>query len=31
VVASGASEAFDDPGVFVIIKLVNQIRPRVTA
>jgi type III restriction enzyme len=29
VVASGASQAFDDPGVFVEIPLVNQIRPRV--
>jgi len=29
VVASGDSRAFDDPGVFVEIPLVNQIRPRV--
>jgi type III restriction enzyme len=29
VVASGDSKAFDDPGVFVEIPLVNQIRPRV--
>ncbi|GIW07180.1 MAG: hypothetical protein KatS3mg060_1985 [Dehalococcoidia bacterium] len=29
VVASGESRAFDDPGVFVEIPLVNQIRPRV--
>ena len=27
VVASGASQAFDDPGEFVEIPLVNQIRP----
>src|SRR5660397_223479 len=31
VVASGESKAFDDPGVFVEIPLVNQIRPRVQA
>ena len=31
VVASGDSKAFDDPGVFVEIPLVNQIRPRVAA
>lgn len=31
VVASGESRAFDDPGVFVEIPLVNQIRPRVKA
>jgi type III restriction enzyme len=31
VVASGDSRAFDDPGVFVEIPLVNQIRPRVKA
>lgn len=31
VVASGDSWAFDDPGVFVEIPLVNQIRPRVAA
>jgi type III restriction enzyme len=30
VVASGESKAFDDPGIFVEIPLVNQIRPRVT-
>ena len=29
VVASGDSKAFDDPGVFVEIPLVNKIRPRV--
>jgi type III restriction enzyme len=29
VVASGESKAFDDPGLFVEIPLVNQIRPRV--
>lgn len=29
VVASGDSRTFDDPGVFVHIPLVNQIRPRV--
>jgi type III restriction enzyme len=29
VVASGDSRAFDDPGTFVAIPLVNQIRPRV--
>jgi type III restriction enzyme len=29
VVASGDSQAFDDPGIFVEIPLVNQIRPRV--
>jgi type III restriction enzyme len=31
VVASDSSRAFDDPGVFVEIPLVNQIRPRVRA
>jgi type III restriction enzyme len=31
VVASGDSKAFDDPGIFVEIPLVNQIRPRVRA
>ena len=31
VVASGDSRAFDDPGIFVEIPLVNQIRPRVKA
>ncbi len=31
VVASGNSQAFDDPGIFVEIPLVNQIRPRVAA
>ncbi len=31
IVASGDSKAFDDPGVFVEIPLVNQIRPRVEA
>jgi type III restriction enzyme len=30
-VASGEPKAFDDPGVFVEIPLVNQIRPRVKA
>ncbi len=30
VVASGASQAFDDPGVFVEIPLVNRIRKRVS-
>lgn len=29
VVASGDSKAFDDPGIFVEIPLVNRIRPRV--
>lgn len=29
VVASEASKSFDDPGVFIEIPLVNQIRPRV--
>jgi type III restriction enzyme len=29
VVASGDSKAFDDPGIFVEIPLVNQVRPRV--
>jgi len=29
VVASGEARAFDDPGIFVEIPLVNQIRPRV--
>lgn len=31
VIASGESKAFDDPGIFVEIPLVNQIRPRVSA
>lgn len=31
VIASGASQAFDDPGIFIEIPLVNQIRPRVKA
>jgi len=31
VVASGASQEYDDPGEFVEIPLVNQIRPRVRA
>jgi type III restriction enzyme len=31
VIASESSKAFDDPGVFVEIPLVNQIRPRVRA
>ena len=31
VIASEDSRAFDDPGVFVEIPLVNQIRPRVKA
>jgi len=31
VVASGESKAFDDPGIFVEIPLVNRIRPRVDA
>ena len=31
VIASESSRAFDDPGVFVEIPLVNQIRPRVRA
>lgn len=31
VVASGESRAFDDPGIFVEIPLVNKIRPRVEA
>ena len=31
VVASSDSKAFDDPGIFVEIPLVNQIRPRVQA
>ena len=30
-IASGDSKTFDDPGVFVAIPLVNQIRPRVKA
>ena len=30
-IASGDSKTFDDPGVFVAIPLVNQIRPRVEA
>ena len=31
VIASGDSKAFDDPGIFLEIPLVNQIRPRVKA
>lgn len=31
VMASGESKAFDDPGIFVEIPLVNRIRPRVAA
>jgi len=31
VVASESSRSFDDPGIFVEIPLVNQIRPRVKA
>lgn len=31
VVASGDPKAFDDPGLFVSIPLVNQVRPRVKA
>src|SRR5258706_1274079 len=31
VIASQSSKAFDDPGVFVEIPLVNKIRPRVKA
>jgi len=31
VIASEGSKAFDDPGVFVEIPLVNRIRPRVRA
>jgi type III restriction enzyme len=31
VIASQSSKAFDDPGIFVPIPLVNQIRPRVNA
>jgi type III restriction enzyme len=31
VIASGTSMVFDDPGIFVEIPLVNQIRPRVKA
>jgi len=31
VIASGESRAFDDPGIFVEIPLVNRIRPRVKA
>lgn len=31
VVASGDSRAFDDPGIFVEIPLVNKVRPRVAA
>lgn len=31
VVASESSKAFDDPGIFVEIPLVNRIRPRVNA
>jgi len=30
VVASENSKSFDDPGVFIEIDLVNQIRPRVS-
>ena len=29
VIASPQSKAFDDPGIFVPIELVNKIRPRV--
>jgi len=29
VIASGESKAFDDPGIFVEIPLVNRIRPRI--
>src|SRR4030042_6161651 len=29
VVASESSKSFDDPGIFIEIPLVNQIRPRV--
>ena len=29
VIASPESKAFDDPGIFIKIPLVNQIRPRV--
>ncbi len=31
VIASQSSKAFDDPGIFVEIPLVNKIRPRVKA
>jgi len=31
VIASQTSKAFDDPGIFVPIPLVNQVRPRVDA
>src|SRR2546422_4167209 len=31
VIASEGSQAFDDPGIFVPIPLVNQIRPRIKA
>ena len=31
VVATPGSKAFDDPGVFVELPLVNQIRPRIAA
>ena len=31
IIASQSSKAFDDPGIFVEIPLVNQIRPRVKA
>ena len=31
VIASEGSRSFDDPGIFVEIPLVNQIRPRVRA
>ena len=31
VIASETSKAFDDPGIFVEISLVNLIRPRVKA
>jgi type III restriction enzyme len=31
VIASERSQAFDDPGIFIEIPLVNQIRPRVQA
>ncbi len=31
VIASGGSKAFDDPGIFIEIPIVNQIRPRIKA
>jgi len=31
VIASSSSKSFDDPGIFVEIPLVNQIRPRIKA